>query len=76
MDFSLISQTSLFRGYTPSETEELLRGLRASTRRFVRDSAVYTAGKPVSNIGIVLSGTCLLYTSNLSRIIRNRTAQS
>ena len=41
MDFSLISQTSLFRGYTPSETEELLRGLRASTRRFVRDSAVY-----------------------------------
>ena len=57
MDFSLISQTSLFRGYTPSETEELLRRLRASTRRFVRDSAVYTAGKPVSNIGIVLSGT-------------------
>ena len=55
MDFSLISQTSLFRGYTPSETEELLRRLRASTRRFVRDSAVYTAGKPVSNIGIVLS---------------------
>ena len=45
MDFSLISQTSLFRGYTPSETEELLRRLRASTRRFVRDSAVYTAGK-------------------------------
>ena len=44
MDFSLISQTSLFRGYTPSETEELLRRLRASTRRFVRDSAVYTAG--------------------------------
>lgn len=26
MDFSLISQTTLFRGYTPVETEDLLRG--------------------------------------------------
>ena len=65
MDFSLISQTSLFRGYTPSETEELLRGLRASTRRFVRDSAVYTAGKPVSNIGIVLSGTAQIENNDI-----------
>ena len=65
MDFSLISQTSLLRGYTPSETEELLRGLRASTRRFVRDSAVYTAGKPVSNIGIVLSGTAQIENNDI-----------
>lgn len=65
MDFSLISQTSLFRGYTPSETEELLRRLRASTRRFVRDSAVYTAGKPVSNIGIVLSGTAQIENNDI-----------
>ena len=56
MDFSLISQTALFQGYTPDETEQLLLGLRASTRKFPRDTAVYTAGKPVSNIGIVLSG--------------------
>lgn len=56
MDFSLISQTALFQGYTPDETERLLLGLRASTRKFPRDTAVYTAGKPVSNIGIVLSG--------------------
>ena len=56
MDFSLISQTALFRGYTPGETKQLLLGLRSSTRKFPRDTTVYTAGKPVSNIGIVLSG--------------------
>ena len=65
MDFSLISQTTLFRGYTPVETEDLLRGLRASVRRFVRDSAVYTAGKSVSNIGIVLSGTAQIENNDI-----------
>ena len=65
MDFSLISQTALFRGYTPRETEQLLLGLRASTRRFPRDSAIYTAGKPVSNIGIVLSGSAQIENNDI-----------
>lgn len=65
MDFSLISQTALFRGYTTAETEQLLRGLRASTRKFLRDSTIYTAGKPVSNIGIVLSGTAQIENNDI-----------
>ena len=65
MDFSLISRTALFRGYTPAETEVLLRGLRAVTRKFPRDTAVYTAGKPVSNIGIVLSGTVQIENNDI-----------
>ena len=65
MDFSLVSRTALFRGYTPDETEVLLQGLRAVTRRFPRDTAVYTAGKPVSNVGIVLSGTVQIENNDI-----------
>ena len=65
MDFDLISHTSLFQGYTPEETEDLLLGLRASTRKFPRDSAIYTAGKPVSNIGIVLSGAAQIENNDI-----------
>lgn len=65
MDFDLISHTSLFQGYTPEETEALLLGLRASTRKFTRDSAIYTAGKPVSNIGIVLSGAAQIENNDI-----------
>ena len=65
MDFSLISQTSLFRGYTPSETEELLRSFGLLPGGLFGDSAVYTAGKPVSNIGIVLSGTAQIENNDI-----------
>ena len=34
MDYELISQTALFQGCSPSETEKLLHGLKTFTKKY------------------------------------------
>ena len=57
MDYELISQTALFQGCSPSETEKLLHGLKTFTKKYKKGAPVYLAGTPVTDIGIVLYGT-------------------
>ncbi len=37
MDYELISQTALFQGCSPSETEKLLHGLKTFTKKYKKE---------------------------------------
>ena len=54
MDYEMISQTALFQGCSPSETEKLLHGLKTFTKKYKKGAPVYLAGTPVTDIGIGL----------------------
>ena len=47
MDYELISQTALFQGCSPSETEKLLHGLKTFTKKYKKGAPVYLAGTPI-----------------------------
>lgn len=57
MDATFLTKTALFRGIPPVELEEMLRQLRAETRRYPRGGVIYHAGEAVSAMGLVLSGS-------------------
>ena len=65
MDYELISQTALFQGCSPSETEKLLHGLKTFTKKYKKGAPVYLAGTPVTDIGIVLYGTVQIENNDL-----------
>ena len=65
MDYELISQTALFQGCSPSETEKLLHGLKTFTKKYKKGAPVYLAGTPVTAIGIVLYGTVQIENNDL-----------
>ena len=65
MDYELISQTPLFQGCSPSETEKLLHGLKTFTKKYKKGAPVYLAGTPVTDIGIVLYGTVQIENNDL-----------
>ena len=49
MDYEMISQTALFQGCSPSETEKLLHGLKTFTKKYKKGAPVYLAGTPVTH---------------------------
>lgn len=57
MDATFLTKTALFRGIPPVELEEMLRQLRAETRRYPRGRVIYHVGEAVSAMGLVLSGS-------------------
>lgn len=65
MDYEMISQTALFQGCSPSETEKLLHGLKTFTKKYKKGAPVYLAGTPVTDIGIVLYGTVQIENNDL-----------
>ena len=65
MDYELISQTALFQGCSPSETEKLLHGLKTFTKKYKKGAPVYLAGTPVTDVGIVLHGTVQIENNDL-----------
>ena len=65
MDYELISQTALFQGCSPSETEKLLHGLKTFTKKYKKGAPVYLAGTPVTDVGIVLYGTVQIENNDL-----------
>ena len=65
MDYELIFQTALFQGCSPSETEQLLHGLKTFTKKYKKGAPVYLAGTPVTDIGIVLYGTVQIENNDL-----------
>ena len=56
LNYILISDTALFQGCSPVETEKLLSGMQFFTKAYKKGVPVYHAGTPVSDIGIVLHG--------------------
>ena len=56
MDFDVISKTALFRGCSLSEVEQMLECLKYATRTYQKDETIYSRGRVVTEIGIVLSG--------------------
>ncbi len=57
MDINLISNSKLFMGCSPEETENILKNLNVHTKKFYKESFVFHEGENVSSIGLVLSGS-------------------
>ena len=57
MDFDVILKTALFRGCSPSEVEQMLGCLKYTIRAYQKDETIYSRGRVVTEIGIVLSGS-------------------
>ena len=57
MDFDLISKTALFRGCSPSEAEQVLGCLEHTVHAYEKDEIIYSRGRVVTAIGVVLSGS-------------------
>ncbi len=57
MDTFFLTTTRLFHGISESELIELLPCLDANERKFQKDELILRAGSPVSEIGLVTSGS-------------------
>lgn len=65
LNYILISDTALFQGCSPVETEKLLSGMQFFTKAYKKGAPVYHAGTPVSDIGIVLHGVVQIENNDL-----------
>ena len=65
LNYILISDTALFQGCSPVETEKLLSGMQFFTKAYKKGVPVYHAGTPVSDIGIVLHGVVQIENNDL-----------
>lgn len=57
MNTSFLSNTLLFRGITEDEISVLLTCLGAQERTFQKDEVIFRAGSPISEIGLIESGS-------------------
>lgn len=57
MNTSFLSNTLLFRGITEDEISVLLICLSAQERTFQKDEVIFRAGSPISEIGLIESGS-------------------
>lgn len=57
MNTSFLSNTLLFRGITEDEISILLTCLGAQERTFQKDEVIFRAGSPISEIGLIESGS-------------------
>ena len=57
MNLFFLSNTPLFRGITTSEVSELLLCIGAKERKFRKNEVIFRAGSPVSEFGLVQSGS-------------------
>ncbi len=57
MNYSLLTQSLLFRGTTESEAEAMLHCLDAHIKNYAKGQTVYSAGETVECMGFVLSGS-------------------
>lgn len=56
MDYSLISQSPLFKGLGPGETLSVLEGISFRTKRYRSGTMIAQAGEPVTSLMVVLDG--------------------
>lgn len=60
MDYRFLSNTVLFQGASPKETEQMLTCLQARERAFRKDELIYRAGDRAAALGLVLEGSVLI----------------
>ena len=65
MDLDVISQTALFRGCSPSEVEQMLGCLEYTIRAYQKDEIIYSRGKVITEIGIILSGSAQIESDDI-----------
>lgn len=65
MDESVLSNTALFRGFSPGEIREILSCLGAEQREYEKGQNIFRAGEIVTSLGIVLSGKVLIESCDL-----------
>lgn len=60
MNMDALSQTALFQGSTPQDTEAMLSCLGAERRQYPRGAVILRAGEAAHSLGLVLSGSVLI----------------
>ncbi|MBA4321801.1 MAG: Crp/Fnr family transcriptional regulator [Odoribacter sp.] len=56
MDYSVLSQAPLFKGFTSGETEKIISSIRHQVRKYKSGSVISQSGEPVSSLMIVING--------------------
>lgn len=56
MDYTLISQSPLFRGLDPDEISDILEGISFRTKRYRSGSMIAQAGESVTSLMVVIEG--------------------
>jgi len=56
MDFSILSQSPLFRGFTSDEIEKILLMVQYQIRKYKTGSLISQSGEPVNSLMIVMNG--------------------
>ena len=57
MNYSLLTNTALFRGVKEDEIEHMTGCLNARTKKYKKHEIIYRSGDTVTEIGLVLSGS-------------------
>ena len=65
VDAVQMSKTALFRGAAPREVEEILACLGGRRRSFDKGETIYRTGERVTALGLVLTGSVLIQSSDL-----------
>ena len=65
MDPVQLTETALFCGISPGETEALLACLGAQRRKYAKGEQILRAGDTVESLGLVLSGRVLIQNNDL-----------
>lgn len=56
MDYFLLSQAPLFKGYTSDDIEKIFSEVKYQLKRFKAGSMIYASGEPVNSLTIVING--------------------
>lgn len=65
MDFLYLSETPLFYGASPKETEEMVSCLGTRQRHYEKGEYIYNIGDVISAVGMVLSGSVLIESNDM-----------
>ena len=65
VDAVQLPKTALFRGAAPREVEEMLACLGGRRRSFAKGETIYRTGERVTALGLVLTGSVLIQSSDL-----------
>jgi CRP-like cAMP-binding protein len=57
MDYSILSQAPLFKGFTPDEIAKIFSVVQHQVKKFNAGSLISQSGEPVNSLMIVMSGT-------------------
>jgi CRP-like cAMP-binding protein len=56
MDYSILSQAPVFKGFAPGEIEKIFKGVKFQVKRYKADSMIFASGEPVNSLIIITDG--------------------